>query len=315
MLVAVVLAAALTTIAACSETQTATDTPRPPTAALVPVDGGLDAGDPYVPGFGATGYDVTDYDLDVTWTPPDHLRGVATITLVPNRALRSFALDLDGLRAGPVTVDRSTATVRHEGIDLTITPPRPAAAGKEATVVIAYGGRPRAADVAPHLEPVGWWRSHDLRIALGQPVGSSTWFPANETLADKATWHLTVTVPRDLEAVANGLLEDVATSTTTTTWSWAMDQPMAPSLALLAIGRFDRRADEGPRGLPILNATSEGWPGARRFTATPTMIETFEERFGPYPFAGYGVLQVDAGFPYALEAQGRSFLPAGPPMS
>src|SRR5690606_13823957 len=41
------------------------------------------------------------------------------------------------------------------------------------------------------------------------------------------------------------------------------------------------------------------------------MLEVFGERFGPYPFDGYGVMGLETDFPYALETQGRSLHPSG----
>jgi aminopeptidase N len=275
------------------------------------VDGGDDAGDLYVPGFGATGYDVEDYALDLRWRPPNRLSGTATLHLVPQEALRSFALDLDGLQVRGVDVDGAEAAFGLEGIELTIVPEAPLPADEPVEVVIEYGGTPGQAHVAEHLEPVGWTRDGDVAFALGQPVGSSTWFPANEAVADKATWSLDLTVPRDTDVASNGELEGRDRQGRTTTWSWRMEHPMTPSLAMVAIGAFDLVEGEGPHDLPLLSFVSEGLDVRDDLAGIGEMITAFEILFGPYPFDSYGVVALDTDFPYALETQGRSFLPRG----
>src|SRR5262245_16499766 len=56
------------------------------------------AGDPYFPLDGNGGYDVSHYDLDVTYDPDtDVLDGEATIRARATQNLSSFNLDLQGL--------------------------------------------------------------------------------------------------------------------------------------------------------------------------------------------------------------------------
>jgi aminopeptidase N len=269
--------------------------------------GGDDAGDPYVPGFGATGYDVQDYDVHLRWAPPNRVIGEATITLTPDENLSELALDLDGLRARTVTVDGEEAEVEQDGIELHITPAATLPEGEEAEVQVDYVGTLGEGDVAEHLEPVGWVQAGEGGFALGQPVGSSTWFPANEAIADKATFHLTVEVQEGFEVASNGTLVDHDE----TTWTYEMTDPMTPSLALLAIGQFELTEDEGPDGLPIVNLVSEGSDMAEDLDGVGDMVDVFDDLFGPYPFDSYGVMAFETDFPYALETQGRSFLPTG----
>jgi hypothetical protein len=108
-------------VGACSSDDSADDEAAEPeqattTTVLEGEAGGDDAGDPYVPGFGATGYDVQDYDVHLRWQPPNRVIGEATITLTPDENLSELALDLDGLRARTVTVDGEEAEVEQDGI-------------------------------------------------------------------------------------------------------------------------------------------------------------------------------------------------------
>lgn len=308
---AALLAAALL-VAACSDDGGPTATTATPTT-VAPVDGGTDAGDRYTPGAGATGYDVSHYDLELRWDPDaSHLEGVATITLVPDQPLASFALDLEGLTVRDVEVDGDGAEWDRRGIDLVLTPAHPLPAGEEAEVVVAYGGRPGRSRANGALGDTGWIRSRDGVFATGQPVGTRTWTPVNEDLADKATWAFRVIVPHDLTVAANGELEGRQDQLRRTTWTYTADDPMTPELATVAIGNFRVDVGEGPHELEILNFLAPGVQPAR-FVRTGEMIRRLERWFGPYPFTTYGVIVPWSPLPYALETQTRSTLPTVDP--
>ena len=70
--------------------------------------------DPYVPGRGNGGYDVTGYELDLTYRVSTNLlTGQARITAVATQDLSRFSLDLVGLRVQKVTVDGRPAKWDH----------------------------------------------------------------------------------------------------------------------------------------------------------------------------------------------------------
>ena len=81
-------------------------------------------------------------------------------------------------------------------------------------------------------------------MVLGQPHVASTWFPANDHPIDKASYTFNITVPKGLEAIANGVLENSRTRGGWTTWRWQAEEPMVTYLAAMAIGEFDVRAYE-----------------------------------------------------------------------
>src|ERR1700749_4148314 len=92
-----------------------------PAYAEVPGDavaGALPSGDPLFPHQGNGGYDVSHYDLDLTWDPGP---GGGTITATTTIAaattgapLSSFGLDLEGLTVDSVQVDDVAATFTRE---------------------------------------------------------------------------------------------------------------------------------------------------------------------------------------------------------
>jgi aminopeptidase N len=72
----------------------------------------------------------------------------------------------------------------------------------------------------------------------------------------KATFTFDVTVPDDIQAIANGQLvsHNVDRGKGTSNWVWEETEQMATYLATLSTGRFTILRDETETGIPIINA-------------------------------------------------------------
>lgn len=101
--------------------------------------------DPYLPNHGDLSYRVTDYRLDLTYTPAgNRLQGQATLSIRIEQDTRRLVLDLHHLSVRSVTV--SGATLRrhtHRQGRLALALDAEAAVGTELTVVVRYQGSPR----------------------------------------------------------------------------------------------------------------------------------------------------------------------------
>lgn len=74
------------------------------------------AGDPYFPKAGNGGYDVTHYDLALSYDPDDRrLTGTATLDARATEDLTALNLDLQGLDVDAVTVDGAGAPSTARG--------------------------------------------------------------------------------------------------------------------------------------------------------------------------------------------------------
>jgi hypothetical protein len=196
-------------------------------------------GDPYFPRAGNGGYDVRHYGLDVSYTPKsDRLRGVATIDATAKQALSSFNLDLVGLRVRSVKVGGARARWSRARGELTIVPRSPLRTGRRFRTVIAYDGIPTSSGEA------GFIHTDDGALIAGEPDVAATWFPVNDHPSDRAAFSFHITVPRGLEAVANGELVSVAHRGSRSIWHWEAREPLAPYLATASIGQFELRAYE-----------------------------------------------------------------------
>jgi hypothetical protein len=196
--------------------------------------GASGAGDPYYPLAGNGGYDVERYLLDITYNPAtDHLTGTARIRALATQDLSRFNLDFDGLTVLSVTVGGKPASWERDGGELIVTPSHGRRNGRFFEVVVRYEGVPQA------IDNEGWLHTADGAIADGEPHGASTWFPVNGHPTDKAAYTIKLTVPKDLEALSNGVLKKRRRQGDWTTWTWEAAEPMASYLATAAIGNYE----------------------------------------------------------------------------
>ncbi|MEO6999013.1 MAG: hypothetical protein ABI112_13105, partial [Terracoccus sp.] len=252
------------------------------------------AGDPYFPDMGNGGYDVQHYDIHLAFHPSDH--SITATTVVTARAtqnLSRFDLDLRGLTVRSVALDGRAASFKRTGAqELVITPPNGLLKGTYFTVTVRYGGVPKRID-DPALGTSGWIATKDGAIGLNQPFGAATYYPVNDTPKDKATYTQTVTVPRDLQVIANGEPSPVVRHGNQNTYRWTMNQPMASELGSIAIGKYKvTRSTMTVGGRKIPNITAIGTsvvttPGRdATFNATTARIVAWESSmYGAYPFS------------------------------
>ncbi|MCX4824006.1 M1 family metallopeptidase [Streptomyces sp. NBC_01142] len=275
--------------------------------------------DPYFPKLGNGGYDVQHYALTLDVDPDTgRLKGTAEITARATQDLSAFNLDLHGMTVDGATVDGEKAAANRAGDELTLRPHRDLDKGRTFRTVVRYSGVPKTITDDDDTEE-GWLKTADGALAVGEPTGSMAWFPGNHHPSDKATYDITVTVPKELEAISNGELKSRRTKSEgakgeRTTFAWHTGEPMASYLATLAIGDYRVKASRTPAGLPVLTAADPAVAGrsAALLARIPEIMEWGTENFGPYPFSSTGAIVVpDGEVGYALETQNRPVFPEG----
>ncbi|MFM2069923.1 MAG: hypothetical protein RLZZ623_186 [Actinomycetota bacterium] len=132
--------------------------------------------------------------------------------------------------------------------------------------------------------------------------------PSNDHPSDKATYTFSVTVPTGTTVVANGVLQSSEASAAGTTWVWRQEQPMATYLILLVTGAYDIVDGTGPNDLPLTSAvlTADHALMQPFLDSIAEEIDFFDDWFGPYPLAQYGIAITDSAGGLAMETQGRS---------
>ncbi|WP_030908058.1 M1 family metallopeptidase, partial [Streptomyces sp. NRRL F-5126] len=268
-------------------------------------------GDPYYPTYGNGGYDVSHYDLGLDYQPStDRLSGTAVITAHATQGLTRFDLDF-GLDVSSVRVNGRPAAFTTSGEqELVITPARTLHRGQRMTVSVTYSGVPSTVEKYGFTS---WQRTPDGGVAANEPESAWWWFPSNDHPLDKATYDVTVRVPKGEQAISNGLLLSSRSRHGSTVYHWRQDRPQATYLATLAIGHFDITHSRTRTGVPIINAYSTALDPKIKANAeasverTGEIIDFLSGYFGPYPFdaAGGYVPNVKSGF--ALESQTRVF--------
>lgn len=283
-------------------------------------------GDRLFPGLGNGGYDVAHYGLTLDYVPEtNRLKGTAVITARATQDLSRFDLDLSGLRVRTARVRGAEARIRRSADELLVTPAKALRKGETFETVVTYDGTPRTlggdeGDEGDEGGLEGWIETDDGATALGEPTGSMTWFPGNHHPSDKATYDITVTVPKDADGdpydvVSNGTLVAERDDGKTVTRHWRTAEPMAGYVAHVSVGHFDAAESSTDDGLPVYVAVDPAEPAEAGDVAAlvAEIVGWGGERFGPYPFSSTGAV-VDhlPELDYALETQTRPYFGEAP---
>lgn len=263
-------------------------------------------GDPYFPRLGNGGYDVQHYTVEATFdVEANFIDGETTIEAEALQALSSFNLDLQALDVVSVTVNDADADFEHEDGELVIIPADTLEEGDLFTVVVNYSGEPQPYPYGETIADGGWYDLGDKLIGMGEPAGSSTWFPVNEHPSDKATYTFILSVPEPYSAVTNGVLDDASESDGLRTFVWEMRQPMTSYLVVVAVGVLSELTGESPDGVPLRSYMEPEFSVRtnQAFAKMGDIIDYFSEIVGPYPFDAAGGLVIDGPFGFALETQ------------
>ncbi|MGV9307592.1 M1 family metallopeptidase [Nonomuraea sp. NPDC003727] len=281
-----------------------------PAAATDKGPGAPGIGDSYFPEHGNGGYDARHYSLTLDYQPgTDLLRGKTTIVATATQHLTRFNLDFL-LKVDSVKVNGRTATFARSGLhELEITPPRTLIRGTPFIVEVTYADTPSKVPVPDETGGfTPWIATADGALALGQPQVAWWWFPSNDHPLDKATYDITITVPKGTQAISNGVKVGERTRGDRTTSTWRMDKPMATYLATLFVGQLDVRQGRSSGGLPVTTAYSKNlgrYEAAAKESVerTPEIVDWLADRFGRYPFHSMGGSVTSALPGFALETQ------------
>lgn len=157
--------------------------------------------------------------------------------------------------------------------------------GEVFTIEVAYRGRP-----AP-----SWFFSVEngspVVSTLSQPWHASDWWAVKDDNSDKATGELLITVPSELTAVANGVLESVENlGGNRRRFHWSTAYPTSPYLfafAAAAYATFGETYLSGDAPVPVdffVYRASDNPANRSAWRLAVDMLATFEELFGDYPF-------------------------------
>jgi aminopeptidase N len=270
-------------------------------------------GDSLFPHAGNGGYRVGHYNLDLTYRPKtDVLQGVATIQARATKTLSAFNLDLYQLHVDRVVINGRHAGFSRHGSELTLRPARALAHGRTFTVRMTYHGIPKVY-IDPDGSQDGWIATADGATAVNEPLGSMTWFPVNNHPSDKATYRISITVPRGLKGVSNGNLVSHRRHGGMTTWVWDEPDQMASYLSTATVGRFRMIRCLTAGGIPSWSFVDPTMAGGVKTARRVSRVVTYwTKQFGAYPFTSTGLIIDRGSYGYALEVQTRPVFPFNP---
>ncbi|TDV40727.1 M1 family metallopeptidase [Actinophytocola oryzae] len=267
------------------------------------------AGDPYYPKDGNGGYDVTAYHVQISYDPASHeLTGDTLVTSKAAEDLSTFNLDLQGLDVQSVTVGSADAKFTRSGDhELVITPPTPVASGATFETRVKYSGVPEAAEEGT-LGENGWQLSSSGgAFAAGEPHSATSWYPANDTPKDKATFKLDARVPDGWSVISNGV-DSAPTEGGDgwTTYHWNEPSRIATYLTTVGIDKWTFDRSTLSDGTPVVSAYAPGTEDKQSIEARlPEILDFLASKFGPYPQSAAGGIYVNENIGFSLETQTR----------
>ncbi|MCB9852216.1 MAG: hypothetical protein H6819_03900 [Phycisphaerales bacterium] len=267
---------------------------------------------------GVDNTDITHYRLELEFNIlPDFTYTISgdnqvNVTVVGS-PISDFELELDD--AYSASVSGNVTSWSHTNDLITMTLDRTYDPGESFQVVVAYDGNPWQAYAIPLTS---WVFQGKMRFAtLSEPFDAPGWWPCKNSLSDKATAEIIITVPDPLVVASNGLLQSTTPlSGDRTQYHWLETNPIADYLISLAIADYKiynltYEYDDGQGGAGTMPVPcylySEHWNNAAnapsenyQLYSDPLldMLSAFESAAGPYPFRNekYGVAETSGLF-------------------
>lgn len=255
-------------------------------------------GDPYSPELGNSGYDVQQYHIDIQLDPAKPYIVAASVTIdavATIDQLAAVSLDFVGFTIDQLLVDGQAANFTRQAGKLFITLPRPLPAEASFQLQVTYQGEAERAP-SPYVGFASWlglfYADQSSIYILSEPDGSRYWFPNNDHPQDKARFRFEITVPAGLTAVANGRLVDVQENR----FIWEHNIPMAPYLATIAVGKYERVEGQSPAGVPLRHYIFTGYEAqfAQATQEVGAALDWMSEQLAPYPYEAFGYVTVHA---------------------
>ena len=252
-------------------------------------------------------------DLDITIDPTaQRLSGVSRLRFSPVGPVTDLIVDL----ADSLTLDSARVVYPATA--------RPAGVREAGAVRFAVDGKP-AGPVVVAL----WYNGHPIRRAVGfapggrraasygLPRSAREWWPSADDPSQKAdSADLRFTAPAALTVASNGRLVGRVPSPDgrTATAHWSVRHPIYSDVVSFALGDYAVLRDSvlltGGRRIPLefYLFPEDSAKGAVDFSPVGEVLQFYQSRLGPYPFADEKYALVEFGRPSFREGQTLSHL-------
>lgn len=251
-------------------------------------------------------WDLAFYHLKVRLSPADStLTGSNEIQYRVLSPEQTIQIDLQrSMRITRVEQDGQALAFRQDGDAYFVSLIKKQEKGNRESLTVYYQGAPRVAKKAPW--DGGFVYAKD---AAGRPfiatacqgLGASSWWPCKDHPADEPdSMAISITVPKPLTDVSNGMLRRVTeNSDGTRTFDWFVANPINNYGVNLNAAVYEHWSEtyaglKGPLALNYYVLPEHLEAAKKQFQQVPLMLKAFEYWFGPYPFYedGYKLVEV-----------------------
>ena len=252
-------------------------------------------------------YDLRYQRLELQLDPAQqYVSGTVTSHFIPNQNMASIYFDL----SNTLTVSE----VKYHGYNLPFTQlatkevkidfPAGIPAATLDSLSIKYSGAPDTGGSAGDAFTISTQSGVPALYTLSEPYGAQEWFPTKQSLNDKIEKvDLMINTPSQYNVASNGKLfsETVLPGNRKLTF-WQTNYPIPAYLIALGITNYTKFNDTmGNPPFPFVNylypSTTSNSTIMSNIEWTKTVMNTFEQYFGPYPYRNekYGHMQFGWG--------------------
>jgi len=267
-------------------------------------------------------YDLVYHRLDLAVDPADqYISGEVTTKYIAKEDLTSvvFELSNDLVVSSVMQRGNSLSFTRSQNNEVIINLPAVQNATVLDSVSITYAGVPTSSgfgafSTSTHNNvPVLW--------TLSEPFGAMEWWPCKQDLNDKIdSIDVYITTPSNYTAVANGMQQSkIAVGNGNSKTHFKHGYPIPAYLIAIAVTNYtiyNQQAGLGTPESPFFPIVNYQYPetaatNTTSLAVTPSIMNFFENTFGPYPFRNekYGHAQFSWGG--GMEHTTVSFMTAG----
>ncbi|MEA3448606.1 MAG: M1 family aminopeptidase [Bacteroidota bacterium] len=248
---------------------------------------------------------VLHYDINITEVDflNDAITAHANIEFTVHEAASNMYLHLLHLDVDSVVSNGEHMSYSHNDTLLLILLGEHLSPGDARSLTVYYHGN-------PVTDPSGWGGFYfQDNYAFNLGVGfedvphnyGRVWFPCVDNFTDRATYKFNITTSVDHKAVCNGSLDSITTqidgTDTTLIHHWTMIDEIPSYLASMAVGayeviEYDYQGIE--RDIPVQLYVYKGNTSSANgsFQNLDTILNCFENYFGPYPWQRVGYVAV-----------------------
>lgn len=257
-----------------------------------------------------TCFDVYHNDINIEVVPSKKfIYGKVKISAKAITDFDTLQIDLyKNMKLKSVDFENQPLTYKREEGAIFVKMPRQIKSGESISLTISYEGNPISAKRPPWDGGFVWKKDKDGNPWIGvacESEGSSLWWPSKDIMNDEAdSTDVTLTVPKNLVAVSNGILKDTSSTTDKKIFHWHISYPINNYNVTIYVGNFkllhDSYASTTSWKTTHLNhyVLPYNYEEAKlHFQQVKKHLAFYEKMFGEYPWQRDGFKLVES--PYA----------------